>query len=40
MGATIYHQLGIDPARELVDRTSRPVQLNRGTVMQGLFSGA
>ena len=40
MGATIYHQLGIDPARELTDRTSRPVQLNRGTVMQALFSGA
>jgi hypothetical protein len=39
LGATIYHVLGIDPATELKDRTNRPVQLNRGTVMQGLFSG-
>jgi Protein of unknown function (DUF1501) len=38
LGATIYRQLGIDPARELVDRTARPVQLNRGTVMSGLFA--
>ena len=39
LGATIYHALGIDPATELRDRTDRPVQLNRGSVMQALFTG-
>ena len=39
VGATIYHQLGVDHTSEVKDRTSRPVQLNRGTVMQGLFNG-
>jgi hypothetical protein len=38
--ATIYHTLGIEPATELTDRTQRPVQLNRGHVIQTLFSGA
>jgi hypothetical protein len=39
LGATVYHALGVDPAIEVRDRTARPVQLNRGTVMHGLFSG-
>ncbi len=39
VGATVYHQLGVDHTAEVKDRTSRPVQLNRGTVMQALFSG-
>ncbi len=39
VGATIYHQLGVDHMAEVKDRTNRPTQLNRGTVMQGLFSG-
>ncbi|MFO0935267.1 MAG: DUF1501 domain-containing protein [Gemmataceae bacterium] len=40
LGATIYHTLGIEPSTELVDRTKRPVQLNRGRVIQSLFTGA
>ena len=40
VGATVYRQLGVDHTAEVKDRTGRPVQLNRGTVMQGLFSGA
>jgi hypothetical protein len=39
LGATVYHVLGVDPAAEVRDRQDRPVQLNRGTVMQGLFTG-
>ena len=39
VGATIYRQLDVDPTAEVKDRTSRPVQLNRGTVMQSLFNG-
>jgi hypothetical protein len=40
VGATVYHVLGVDPASEVRDRQDRPVQLNRGTVMQSLFTGA
>jgi hypothetical protein len=40
LGATVYHILGIDPAIEVHDRQNRPVQLNRGEVMQALFTGA
>lgn len=40
LGATVYHALGIDPTTEVRDRQNRPVQLNRGTVIQSLFSGA
>jgi hypothetical protein len=41
VGATVYHVLGIDPAvAEVRDRQDRPVQLNRGGVMQCLFTGA
>jgi hypothetical protein len=40
VGATVYHVLGVDPASEVRDRQDRPVQLNRGNVMQSLFTGA
>jgi hypothetical protein len=40
VGATVYHVLGVDPACEVRDRQDRPVQLNRGNVMQCLFTGA
>jgi hypothetical protein len=40
VGATVYHVLGIDPAVEVHDRQDRPVRLNRGEVMQSLFTGA
>jgi hypothetical protein len=40
VGATVYHLLGVDPAAEVRDRQDRPVQLNRGTVIEALFSGA
>jgi uncharacterized protein (DUF1501 family) len=39
IGATVYHVLGIDPAVQVHDRQNRPVQLNRGEVMQALFTG-
>jgi hypothetical protein len=40
VGATVYHVLGVDPAVEVRDRQNKPVQLNRGTVMEALFTGA
>jgi len=40
IGATVYHLLGVDPASEVRDRQNRPVQLNRGQVMEALFTGA
>jgi hypothetical protein len=40
VGATVYHVLGVDPASEVRDRQGRPVQLNRGQVMEALFTGA
>lgn len=40
VGATVYHLLGVDPASEVRDRQGRPVQLNRGAVMEALFTGA
>ncbi len=39
IGATVYHVLGVDPAVQVHDRQNRPVQLNRGEVMQALFTG-
>jgi hypothetical protein len=39
IGATVYHVLGVDPAAEVHDRFNRPVQLNRGGVMECLFTG-
>jgi hypothetical protein len=40
IGATVYQVLGVDPTIEIHDRQDRPVRLNRGEVMQALFSGA
>jgi uncharacterized protein (DUF1501 family) len=40
VGATVYHILGVDPASEVRDRQDRPVPLNRGQVMEALFTGA
>jgi hypothetical protein len=40
LGATVYHVLGVEPASEVRDRQDRPVTLNRGEVMQALFTGA
>ncbi len=40
VGATVYHVLGIDPASEVRDRQDRPTQLNRGSVIQPLFTGS
>jgi len=39
VGATVYHTLGVDHTAEVRDRTNRPVQLNRGEVMDALFTG-
>ncbi|MFP6769621.1 MAG: DUF1501 domain-containing protein [Planctomycetaceae bacterium] len=39
MGATIYEALGVDPATLLTDRLNRPVHLNKGKVMDVLYSG-
>jgi hypothetical protein len=39
VGATVYHLLGVDPAVEVRDRQGRPARLNRGDVMQSLFTG-
>ena len=39
LGATVYHQLGIDPASEFIDRERRPLRLNDGEVIHQLFSG-
>ncbi|HSQ54107.1 MAG TPA: DUF1501 domain-containing protein, partial [Gemmata sp.] len=39
IGATVYTVLGIDPHAEVRDRLNRPVQLNRGNVIQPLFDG-
>jgi hypothetical protein len=39
VGATVYTVLGIDPHADVRDRLGRPVQLNRGHVIQPLFDG-
>ena len=39
VGATVYHVLGVDPHSEVRDRQNRPVTLNRGEVIQGLWTG-
>ena len=36
---TLTGLLGVDPAVEVHDRLRRPVQLNRGAVMESLFTG-
>lgn len=40
VGATVYHLLGIAPEAEVHDRLGRPVRLNRGEVIESLFTGA
>lgn len=40
VGATVYHLLGIPPEAEVRDRLGRPVQVNRGEIIEPLFSGA
>ncbi len=40
IGATVYRTLGVNPAVEVRDRQNRPVRLNRGEVMNCLFTGA
>jgi hypothetical protein len=39
VGATVYQALGVDPASEVRDRLGRPVQLNRGTPIDALYTG-
>ena len=38
IGATVYKSLGIDPESVIHDRGGRPIRLNRGRVMDVLFS--
>ena len=40
VGATVDHTLGIPPESEVRDRLNRPVHLNRGSVIEPLFTGA
>lgn len=40
VGATVYHLLGIPAEAEVRDRLGRPVRLNRGNVIEPLFTGA
>lgn len=40
VAATVYHVLGIPLETEVRDRLGRPVRLNRGEVIESLFSGA
>ncbi len=40
IGATVYHVLGVPSDAEVRDRLNRPAQLNRGTLIEPLFSGA
>ena len=39
LGATVYHVLGIPPEAEVRDRLNRPAQLNRGEIINPLFTG-
>ena len=40
IGATVYHLLGLPAEAEVHDRLGRPVRLNRGSVIEPLFTGA
>ena len=40
VGATVYHALAIPSDADVRDRFDRPVRLNRGTVIEPLFTGA
>lgn len=39
VAATVYHVLGIPPEAEVRDRLNRPVRLNKGDVIEPLFTG-
>lgn len=39
IGATVYHLLGIPPGVEVHDRLGRTLRLNRGEVIESLFTG-
>lgn len=39
LGATVYHVLGLPADAEVLDRTNRPSQLNRGRAIMALFTG-
>jgi len=38
VGATVYHALGLAPDTEVADSQNRPIFLNRGQVMNPLYS--
>lgn len=40
VAATVYHLLGVPAEAEVHDRLGRPVRLNRGEVIESLFTGA
>jgi hypothetical protein len=40
LGATVYRALGFPPEAEVRDRFDRPVRLNRGEVIESLYTGA
>ncbi len=39
VGATVLSSLGVNPAAEVRDRLNRPVQLNKGQVIETLYTG-
>ena len=39
VGATVYHNLGIEPEAIVHDRFDREIRLNRGEVIEALYSG-
>ncbi len=38
LGATILHALGIDPGTEIADPVGRPMKINAGTAVTGIFA--
>ena len=40
IGATVYHVLGVPPDSILHDRLGRALRLNRGAVIEPLFTGS
>jgi len=38
LGATILHALGVDPASEIADPLGRPMRINVGSPLTGLFA--
>jgi len=39
LGATINHSLGVDARTMIADRLNRPMHLNKGEVIETLYSG-